>query len=535
MTPNNWHESETVEFKQSTAEMENAGKTLVSFANKEGGTIYFGVKDDGFIVGLSASDTTIKKLQQLFTDNTEPKLYPDIEIINKDGKDLIQVQIKKSRTPYHTFKRHAFIRVGTSDKQMSLKEHHERWLEFENETYDFSSSICQGLKIDDFDQIALEQLKILWSKKENNNEYLNFSSEDILKKLLLKRGDEFTFAALILCGKEEKLALLLPEAEIRFGWKSVASKLDFDYKKDWRKPFLNIFDDIWEAINSRNARFPVTQGFFEGDIWAFDQKSIREAILNAFAHRNYQERGSIFIEITNDYFCIKNPGKFLSGISTDNILDVQGKWRNRLLMETLGKIGLVERYGHGLDRIFRKTIEDGKGLPVISELKTNYIELKIPALVKDEKFVGFLTALVNRKQIQFDFVKDLLFLEEIRENKYSDDNVRKEKFLDLGIIEKIGIGRGTKYILSQALYGKIGMSGEYTRKKWLEKHEQLQTLWKFFQQHKRGRMTEFRDGLFQGKLNNTQILRLLKTLKEEDKIYFDGKQRSPAAYWKIKE
>jgi len=304
-------------------------------------------------------------------------------------------------------------------------------------------------------------------------------------------------------------------------------------RKDWREPFLIIFDEIWEVVNARNSRIPFEEGFFEGDIWAFDRKSVREAVLNAVAHRDYRERGSVFIEASSENLIVKSPGGFLPGVSSENALDSQGKWRNRLLMETLGSIGLVERYGHGLDRIFKKSISDGKGTPILRETSIGFVELIISAQVKDKNFVYFLEKIAKEKQIQFDFVKDLMFLDEIRENQFSDDKEKRSKFLKLGVIEKVGRGRGMKYILSNQFYAFLDKKGEYTRKKWLGKEQQKEILREFFQQHKKARMQDLRDGLFEGRLSNQSINLLLNELRGEGKIYFEGPQRSQKAHWRL--
>jgi len=531
-----WQESEIIEFKETLNEKREAGDDLVAFANKKGGSVYFGVKNNGDIIGLTGiSEKTLRDLSQLYTDNTEPKLYVEITIETPDSRPIIKVNAKQSSAPYHTFKNIPYIRVGSSTKKMAQEEYTKRLIEFQNDTYDFSAEICKQLFFEDLDTTALHALRERWAEKEGKKEYLQFSYQEILQKLLLARSDKLTYAALILCGKIEKIAEYLPEAEIRFGWRGNTSKLDFDFTKDWRAPFLNVYDEIWETINVRNTRFPLEQGFIEGDIWAFDQKSIREAILNAFVHRNYQERGSIFITANPSSFNIKSPGKFLPGVSVQNILDIQGKWRNRLLMETLGKIGLVERYGHGLDRIFRKSIEEGKGTPTITELPTGFVELSIPAQVKDKKFIVFLERIAKEKQIIFDFAKDLVFLDEIREKQTSTDVERRNKFLQLDIIEKTGKGRGTKYLLSHKIYNFLGEKAEYTRKKWLSKEEQKTILWKFLKHHKKGRMIDFREGLFEGKLSNQQINLLLGELRNEGRVYFEGPRRSSTAFWKVKD
>lgn len=528
-------ESETIEYKESLAEKEVAGRDICAFANKKGGILYFGMKNDGTCEGLgSISEKTVRDLSQFYHDNFEPRLYPEIIAEEIEDRTVIKVTVSKSNTPHHTFKNIPYIRVGSTTNKMAQTEYQKRLVHYHDANRDFSAEICEGLGFNDLDILALEKLQKQWAEKEGKKEYLQFPHMEVLEKLLLVRSGEFTYAALILCGKSGKIAEFMPDAEIRFGWKINFEKLDFDFTKDWREPFLNIFDDIWEVVNARNSRFPFEEGFFEGDIWAFDQKSIREAVLNAVAHRDYSERGSIFIEASPDSFIAKSPGGFLPGVSPDNALDSQGKWRNRLLMETLGSIALVERYGHGLDRIFKKSITDGKGTPVLKETSAGFVELIIPAQVKDKNFVYFLEKIAKEKQIQFDFVKDLIFLDAIRENQFSDDKEKRNKFLKLGIIEKVGRGRGMKYILSNQFYAFSDRKGEYTRKKWLEKEQQKEVLLRFFKHHKKGRMRDLREGLFENRLNNRQVLRLLKELEGEDRIYFDGPQRSPVAYWRIK-
>lgn len=527
-------ESEILEYKESLAEKEVAGRDICAFANKKGGVLYFGVKNDGTCRGLGAiSEKTIRDLSQFYHDNFEPRLYPEIIADEYEGKTIIKVTVSKSNTPHHTFKNIPYVRVGSTTNKMAQFEYQKRLIHYRDAARDFSAEICAGLSFEDLETSALEKLQQQWSEKENKKEYLRFSHEEVLEKLLLSRSDELTYATLILCGKREKIAEFLPDAEMRFGWKINSEKLDFDFTKDWREPFLNIFDEIWEIVNARNSRIPFEEGFFEGDIWAFDQKSIREAVLNAVAHRDYCEKGSIFLEASPDNFIAKNPGGFLPGVSPENALDSQGKWRNRLLMETLGSIGLVERYGHGLDRIFKKSITDGKGTPVLRETPTGFVELIVPAQVKDKNFVYFLEKISKEKQIQFDFVKDLIFLDEIRENQSSDDKEKRNKFLKLGIIEKVGRGRGMKYILSNQFYAFLDKKGEYTRKKWLEKEQQKEVLLRFFKQHKKGRMQDLRDVLFEGRLSNQQINSLLGELRDEGEVYFEGPQRSQKAYWRL--
>jgi ATP-dependent DNA helicase RecG len=199
-------------------------------------------------------------------------------------------------------------------------------------------------------------------------------------------------------------------------------------------------------------------------------------------------------------------------------------------MEVLERIGLVERSGIGLDRIFEKSIKDGKGVPVIEE--TDGVILNITAKIKDINFVYYLEKISQEKQLALNHVKDFLVLEQIKENGMSEDKKRINSFLKNEIIEKVGKTSGQKYLLSKKYYEFIDKKSEYTRKKWLSKKQQKQVLLNYFLQYKKGKMNDFRE-LFENKLSKKQINILLSELRDESEVFFDGKPRSASAYWRL--
>ena len=399
---------------------------------------------------------------------------------------------------------------------------------------DFSEEFCKGATLNDLDLKAVNNLKNKWVEKTKNNSYLTFSNESLLEKLSLFKNKRITNAAILLLGNEEAISRYFPNSEFIFEWKSDINKIDFDFRKTWRNAFLNIYNEIWDAVNSRNTRVPFRQGFFEKDIWSFDEYSIREAVLNAFAHREYKNRTEpVFLKLSPEKFSIKSPGGFLPGVTQENILFVEGKWRNRFLMETLERIGLVERAGIGLDRIFKNNIMDGKGIPDFSDSDPDYVVLNIPSKVQDINFVKYLQKISAEKQITFDEIEDIIFMENIRTEGKSNNKEKINKFIKLNLIEKIGSGRGVRYILSKDYYGFIDKKEEYTRRKWIDKNIQKELLLQYFKDHKHGRMSDFLR-LFEGRLTRRQIQGLLKILKVEGFIYFDGKPRSVDAFWKYR-
>jgi len=176
---------------------------------------------------------------------------------------------------------------------------------------------------------------------------------------------------------------------------------------------------------------------------------------------------------------------------------------------------------------------DGKGMPDFSGSDPDYVVLDIPSKVQDINFVEYLQKISAEKQITFDEIDNIIFMENIRTVGKSDNKEKINKFIKLDLIEKVGLGRGVRYILSKDYYGFIDKKEEYTRRKWIDRNIQKELLLQYFKDHRRGKMSDFLR-LFEERLTRRQIQGLLKILKAEEFIYFDGKPRSVDAFWKYK-
>ena len=143
---------------------------------------------------------------------------------------------------------------------------------------DYSAKFCDTATIEDLDLNAIKMLKEKWAKKSGNQEFLKLSDNEVLEKLLLKDKNKLTNASVLLLGSEKVLARNFANSEFIIEWRN-KEKLDADFRKNIRKPFLLAFDKIWKIIEVRNIRTPFKQGFIELDIWAYDEKSTREALI----------------------------------------------------------------------------------------------------------------------------------------------------------------------------------------------------------------------------------------------------------------
>ncbi|MFZ1360761.1 MAG: ATP-binding protein, partial [Candidatus Saccharimonadales bacterium] len=301
-------------------------------------------------------------------------------------------------------------------------------------------------------------------------------------------------------------------------------------RESWRVGFMGMIDRIWKTIESRNTTFRYQEGFVQREINAYDEKSIREAVTNAFVHRDYSVQGnSIIIKASPDKFYIENPGMFMKGVTVENIME-KSVYRNRLLAESLEKINVMERSSQGVDTIFMRAIEDGKGRPSYHVTTDPSIQLTIPAKLVDEDFVRFFEDAINKRGASLS-AREIVELEMIRTGERRTDLQFKDKFIELGLIEKYGRGRGQKFILSHKYYSVSGRAGEHTRITGLSRDMRRATILQHLKNNKGVTSKELQDAM--PDMKDTEISSLLKGMKKDGLIEYVG--TGPRwGYWKLK-
>ncbi|MBQ9015382.1 MAG: ATP-binding protein [Firmicutes bacterium] len=92
-------ETETLEFKKSTSELKEGVISLGSMLNKHNhGLLYFGVKNDGTVVGQMIGASTTSDISRAIKDNLKPRITPSIQVVTENGKDVIKVEVRGEDT-----------------------------------------------------------------------------------------------------------------------------------------------------------------------------------------------------------------------------------------------------------------------------------------------------------------------------------------------------------------------------------------------------------------------------------------------------
>ncbi len=392
--------------------------------------------------------------------------------------------------------------------------------------YDFSGSVCTSAAYSDLDDTAIEDFRKKWIEKSGNRRLSSLSKKQLLHDCEAITDDGITYAALILFGKRESLGRLLPQAEIVFEYRSSNMSGPANQREEFRVGFFACYNRLWELINLRNDIQHYQDGFFIYDIPAFNESVVREAILNAISHRNYQMAGSVFIRQYQEKLVVESPGGFPHGISLDNILDRQVP-RNRRIAEILALCGLVERSGQGMNIIYETSIKEAKQLPDFTGTDDSFVCLTLSGLVLDKKMLSLINKIGNERLDSLTTI-DFLTINALFYEKPLNNNMRLrlKQLTEMGIVEHVS---RNKYVLARSLYSAAGKPGIHTRRVGLDRETNKALLLKHI--HDKGdEGAPFKE--FQQVLpghNRGQIQVLLRELREEGRTHCVG--NTSAARW----
>ena len=394
---------------------------------------------------------------------------------------------------------------------------------YEEAGIDFSSSICPSANLNDLDETAVEAFRTAWIEKSGNRRIQSLSVEQLLRDCEAITDDGITYAALILFGKRETLGKYLPQAEIIFEYRSSDASGPASQRENFRVGFFSCYDRLWDLINLRNDKQHYQEGFFVYDIPTFNERVVREAILNAISHRNYQMGGSVFIRQYRDRLVVESPGGFPVGISLDNILDRQSP-RNRRIAEILALCGLVERSGQGMNLIYELSIKEAKQLPDFAGTDDNFVSITLNGLVLDTRMLSVINQIGNDR-LETLSTSDFLVINALYHETILPEGLRPRlgRLTELGIVEHVG---RNKYVLARSLYTAVGKSGVHTRIVGLDRETNKELLLKHI--HKNGSNGTPYNELQQvlpGQ-NRNQIQVLMRELRREGRVYCQGKTRS---------
>ena len=522
------NEDEHLEFKEAKTgfHFDKLAQYCAALSNEGGGDIILGVTDKRprRVVGTNAFSQPERARSSLIE-----RLHINIkfsQIDHPDGRVLI------FHVPEHPVgnpvKAEGIYWERQGDSLTHMSEDRLRSILAEA-GHDFSADICPNAVMADLDPKAIEEFRQRWIKKSGNQGLAALSAEQLLNDIEAMVDGRLTYAALILFGTNAALGRYLSRAEVVFEYRSSDASGPAQQRKDFRQGFFSFYDQLWDLINLRNDVQHFQTGLFVEDIPTFSERPVREAVLNAVSHRDYQHPGNIFVRQYPRRLVIESPGGFPPGITEQNILDRQIP-RNRRVADIFAKCGLVERSGQGMNLMFELSIQEGKAIPDFTGTDAYQVNLTLNGEVQDVRFLQFLEK-VGKEKLELFGTEDFLLLDIVYKNQDIPDYLkpRLQQLVSMGIIERYSKGRGVRYVLARRYYKMTGQKGAYTREKGLDRETNKALLMQHIEDNKKSgsRLSELRQVL--PALSYFEVQSLVRELKAEEKI--DKVGNTSAARW----
>lgn len=329
-------ETETTELKKSLAELQQGLVSLAAMLNKHGrAELWFGVAPNAKVVGLTLSEKTLRDVSQAIAAHIEPRIYPEISESTIEGKSCLHICARGQQTPYFAYGR-AYIRVADEDRQMSVRElesfivrQNRAALRWDNEPCGLPIAALNEVKIRQF----LERAALPWDNATN-----------ALTKLDLLRNGKLTNAA----------RLFFTDAPVQlrcavFATDTSATILD---RHDFDGDILELIEEADKYILKNIHIGMRLDGLRRIDVPEISREALREAIINAFCHRDWRDPDYIQIAVYKDRIEIRNPGGLFDDLTMADLRRGNvSRRRNPLIAELLRRIHLVEAWGRGMPLI----------------------------------------------------------------------------------------------------------------------------------------------------------------------------------------
>ena len=338
-------ESETLELKKSTSELKEAIISIVSILNKhQKGELYFGVKNNGDVVGQTVTEKTIRDISKAISDNIEPKIFPKINEVTLEGKKCVRVEFSGNDVPYFAYGR-AYVRVGDENKRISPQELEHIIIRKNKDKLRWDIEICVKARLKYIDEEKTKRFVEAAGLKYG-------SVKSSLEKLGLMKEGKLLNTAVLFFGKHPED--FFPNAKLRcavFG-ETTATTIDM---QDFVGDMFTLIEKAERYILENIHIGMRLEGLRRVDVPEIDREAFREAIINAFCHRDYHEYDSVNIAIFKDRLEIRSPGSLYGGLTIEKIKKEEvSRRRNELIADMFHRVHFVEKWGRGIKLILSK-------------------------------------------------------------------------------------------------------------------------------------------------------------------------------------
>ena len=436
------------------ADVATLAETMVAFTNADGGAMYVGVGENGAPTGGLYPEEFNESVQQAEL-RCRPPILVTWEQMETGGAFIFVGRVQRSAELHTLHDGRVLVRAGAENRLLTGE--HLQQLAASRSTGEYEAEIVPGATRADFDGDMLREFVEAWEKRQGRP--LTRPLDDVLVEMgwMLPTGQP-TIAGILLFGKNPQA--FVPRSGltfVRFNGTLVRKEGDeagYGRRVEFNGPLAQIIKRTWDILQDEIRVGAVVRGLERKERWQYPPSAIREALVNAVAHRDYHVRGrAIEVRMFADRLEISSPGGLPGFITIDNIVDEHFS-RNPRVVNGLFQWGYIEELGLGVDLMIQDMVNAGHPPPEFRATEFSFTVVFENVQERQPIAPSGSDLTMNERQ-----AKALSYMQQhgrITNREYQSlcSDVSAETLrLDLvdmterGILLKIGQKRGTYYIL----------------------------------------------------------------------------------------
>jgi len=524
-----------------TANWDEIARHCVSFANARGGRLLIGFEDGEAAppARQRIADDLIERVRRRIGELTvNVTCALQREVWDETGSEYLLVTVSRSHAPASTTDGRYYFRIADESKPL-VGEQVQRLLNERNAqpwetltTLRVPRSQTDPAKLAAFTAAIRASSRVKTSVKEK-------SEAELLDHYYLAIDRHLTNLGILCVGRRQDRVQLGAAPVIQFikydQDDRKVSKLSWD---DHSLTPMELVEAVWLDVPDFRETYELPDGLFRQYLPAYDQRVVRELLVNALVHRPYTQRGDIYLNLYPDRLQVVNPGLLPLGVTPQTILH-QSVRRNDEMARVFHDLGLMEREGSGYDLLYEVLTSQGRKLPEVRE-GSDRVEVVVYRRVIKPVVIDFLSKadaayhLTQRERIalgilvQYDALtmRELANLLELQDT--SSVNFWIERLLEWRIVKQVGKTSGTRYFVDPDLLDRMNFPSKTTLAR-IETHRLRALILEDLRRHPGSSTSKMRERIGD-EIPMQQIRRQLAILTKEGLVVFRGDKRW-RRYW----
>ena len=351
-----------------SADWMELAKDGVAFANAVGGSLFIGIENNADLppaehrIPVELPNTLRRRLGEL-TVNVSARA----EIVRAaNGGEYIDLKVGRSHAVASTSDGRYFLRIGDSSKPV-LGDDVSR-LAADRSAMPWETLTTSGVRRDALDPLKRAAfLAAIRASDRVKDSVKEKSDAELLDHYLLSHGEWLTHLGVLCLGRQMDRARLGTAPVVQFVKRDAhENKFNKVTCDDHTLSPIELVDAVWRDVADFREFYEVTDGLLRSQVPAFDERVIRELLINALVHRPYTQLGDIYLNLYPDRLEVVNPGPLPLGVPPNNILHASVR-RNEHLARLCHDLKLMEREGSGFDAMYDVLLSQGRPAPSVEE------------------------------------------------------------------------------------------------------------------------------------------------------------------------